>query len=85
MFSDTQHITVRSFFLDCAAVPYYAYSSAGTSALYTSKNSQTYVIPAFTDANNNAATLYTNVFNFTQSKWDGYLREVKGFGFYTEK
>ena len=85
MFSDTQHITVRSFFLDCAAVPYYAYSSAGTSALYTSKNSQTYVIPAFTDANNNAATLYTNVFNFTQSKWDSYLREVKGFGFYTEK
>ena len=27
----------------------------------------------------------TNVFNFTQSKWDSYLREVKGFGFYTEK
>lgn len=84
MFSDTQHVTVRSFFLDCAAVPYYAYSSAGTSALYASKNGQTYVIPAFTDAKNSADTLYNNIFNYTQSNWAGCLREAQGFGFYTK-
>ncbi len=85
MFNDTEHVTVRSFFLDCASVPYYAYSSAGTSALYTSKNGQTYVIPAFTAAKNSVETLYSNVSSFTQSNWAGYLREAQSFGFYTNK
>ena len=85
MFSDTQHVSVKSFFLDCAAVPYYSYSSAGTTALYASKNGQPYVISAFVDAKNDAETLYNNIFSYTQSKWDSNLREAKGFGFYTEK
>ena len=85
MFSDTQRVSVKSFFLDCAAVPYYSYSSAGTTALYASKNGQPYVISAFVDAKNDAETLYNNIFSYTQSKWDSNLREAKGFGFYTEK
>lgn len=84
MFSDAQHVTVRSFFLDCAAVPYYAYSAAGASALYASKNGQTYVIPAFTDAKNSADTLYNNVFNYTQTNWATNLRQAKEFGFYSQ-
>lgn len=85
MFNDSERVTVRTFFLDCAAVPYYAYSSAGTSALYSSKNGQSYVIPAFTAAKNSADTLHSNIISFTQSNWAGYLREAQGFGFYTEK
>lgn len=82
MFHDEDHVTVRSFYLDCASVPYYAYSGAGCQALYTSKNGQIYIVQAYVDAKKNLDTLYTNVVNYTQSNWAGFIRQVKGFGYY---
>ena len=82
MFHDEDHVTVRSFYLDCASVPYYAYSGAGCQALYTSKNGQIYIVQAYVDAKKNLDTLYTNVVNYTQSNWAGFIRQVRGFGYY---
>ena len=84
MFNDDEHVTVHSFYLDCASVPYYAYSGVGCQALYTSKNGQINVVQAYVDAKKDLNTLYTNVVNNTQTNWAGYIRQVKGFGYYTD-
>ena len=82
MVQDTKNVTVRSFYIDTAATPIYAYSSLGSSGLMLFSELQYDVVPAFRNAGS-AAKLVENITKFnTAQRWSGYLAQARSYGFY---
>ncbi len=82
MMHDTDHVMVRSIWIDPSSVPIYAYSPFGTGALYQGKDGAVSVVPMLQQSNNDVNDLYQKILTRSQSQWQTYLEVAKTYGFY---